>query len=376
MVVFVNMQRMEKASLPSQLCDKKIIYRPFLSTPNKNVFLEKVRDFTKAPAFMIDLINRHNIEVIIARGSPAGGLAYLIWKKTKVPFFVESFEPHAEYMRESGVWKVYDPRFIIEHYLESKQKKLASGLMPVAAGYSDVLLKGGIQPKKVKTVPCAVNAEAFTFSPEKRNETRLLLQIEGKSVVGIYVGRYGGLYLQEEAFTLYNTAFSFFGGNFHLILLVPIQYLDWVHRQIKKYSLPQNNVHIRSVPHHQVPAYLSASDFAFATYRPGTSNAYLSPVKVGEYWANGLPVLLTEGVGDETNIIKKHTFAGVLFDVTRINDVTLFKELKGKIPLIRGGNEISALALKYRGLEPVKEAYMYFLNQKEDAKGSTLGVLG
>src|SRR5690606_34223519 len=143
--------------------------------------------------------------------------------------------------------------------------------------------------------------------------------------VGIYAGRYGGLYMEEDAFEVYKEVFSFFKGNFVLILLTSNIYHTWIKQQILKYELPLERIFIFNVKHNEVPDYLSASDFSFATYKPGKSKLYLSPVKIAEYWANGLPVLLTNGIGDETRIIKAVPAAGVLFDPDKINEELKFR---------------------------------------------------
>ena len=79
------------------------------------------------------------IDFIIARGAAAGALAYKAFKKTKVPFYVESFEPHAAYMLESSVWSKNDPRYLFQKRWEGKQKKYATGLMPVSNNYKKQL---------------------------------------------------------------------------------------------------------------------------------------------------------------------------------------------------------------------------------------------
>jgi hypothetical protein len=76
--------------------------------------LGKILDFIKIPNKLKQYCTDYQIDKIIARGSPAGALAYLTWKKIKVPFIVESFEPHADYMLESGVWRKRDLRYVYQ----------------------------------------------------------------------------------------------------------------------------------------------------------------------------------------------------------------------------------------------------------------------
>jgi glycosyltransferase involved in cell wall biosynthesis len=363
-IVFTNVEREREEDSP--FSDSKIIYRPYLSIKRKNVLVEKFKDFIEAPRFFIKLIRDFKIDIIIARGSPAGGLAYLVWRSTKTKFFVESFEPHAQYMVAANVWSPYDPRTLVQEYLESKQKQNATGLMPVAENYSVALQKLGVDKAKIKTVPCFVDTNKFSFSITDRQRVRNKLGIGDNSIVGIYVGRFGGLYLEKEVFALYKTAFDFYGDNFHLILLVPEVQHKWVLQQINENTIPRKRVHLMAVHHKEVPMFLSASDFGFATYKFAPAMAYLSPVKVGEYWANGIPVLLTNGVGDETRLIQSNPFAGVLFDKNEIHKDGnhLFGKLKAKISRQWDDmNAIQQMALKYRTPNFVVEAYKHFLKE-------------
>jgi hypothetical protein len=247
--------------------------------------------------------------------------------------------------------------------LERKQKIFASGLMPVADNFKLELVKSGVSEKSIRTVTCSVNTEMFAFSINERNNIRTQLGIHHSGKVGIYAGRYGGLYLEEEAVDLYQSMFDYFDHEFRLILLVPKTYHEWLTQQIKKRNLPENRIHIKEVGHEEVASYLSASDFALATYKSGKSMAYLSPVKIGEYWANGLPVFLTDGVGDETRIIRKHPSAGVLFQVEqmRLKGKEYLSQLKQLLSADRDNAAISNLAVKYRNPRQCISAYEYFL---------------
>jgi glycosyltransferase involved in cell wall biosynthesis len=293
----------------------------------------------------------------------------VVWRQSNTPFLVESFEPHADYMLESGVWKRFDLRFIFQKRWEQKQKKYALGLMPVAENYRRKLIEEGVPEEKIRTAPCSVSLTMFGFDWEKRQKMRASLTLAGDTTVGIYAGKFGGLYLEGEAFKLYKAAFRFF-PNFHLVILTPTELHEWVFQQIEESDLPRTKISVKSVNHDQVPDYLSMSDFAYGTYKPGSNTAYLSPVKIGEYWANGLPVVLTAGVGDESAIIEGK--AGVLFsmnDIYMANMENIYKKLKNLLSKNNLRHEISALASVYRGEERTHDAYRHFLLQlKYDSK--------
>ncbi len=359
-IVFVNIQRETLSPvMPDIFKELAILYNPILSGNN---IIYKINDFVGGPVILEGLCSKHRITKVIARGAPAGALAYLLWKRNRTPFFVESFEPHSDYMLESEVWTKFDLRYLLQHYWENKQKKYAAGLMPVATNYKNQLIEELVNPEKIKVVPCVINVKDFSFNEADRIEIRRKLDIKPDALVGLYAGKYGGLYLAEESFKLYRIFFDQF-SDFRLIILTPKIHHSWISAQIIKYSLPSSRIFVNSVDHTEVSSYCSASDFAFATYKPGPSKAYLSPIKVGEYWVNGLPVLLTMGIGDKSGLVEK-CGGGVLFEPDSINHPLFIKKINdlvvlAKRPETRPG--IADIGLKLRSFEKLKLAYEYFL---------------
>ena len=340
----------------------KVLHQPIFP---KNCYynaLTKINDFVVIPKILNQLVKTQNIAIILAHGAPAGALAYKVCQKAKIPFYVSSFEPHAQYMAESGVWSRYGLKYRYQKKWEKDVIKTAKGVMPVAENYTEKLLAMGVSADKVFTVPCSVATETFRFCDKNRNRIRENLGFDN-NMVGIYVGKYGGLYYNEEAFLIYQQCFLTI-PHFRLIILSP-QPQEEILQQLKRYKIDFLKVYVASVSHELVPAYLSASDFAFATYKPGPSKKYLSPVKVGEYWANGLPVLLTEGVGDDSDIIKKEG-GGAVFNLQQEGSLSLaLQQIQEIVKDPSHRLKIPDLAMKYRSPDKIKAAYQYFLGKEE-----------
>jgi glycosyltransferase involved in cell wall biosynthesis len=70
-------------------------------------------------------------------------------------------------------------------------------------------------------------------------------------------------------------------------------------------GLPQEAWSLESVAHEKVPEELSRQNAGLHFLTPGISQHAGSPTKVGEYWASGLPVVITPGVGDTEEIIRR-----------------------------------------------------------------------
>lgn len=299
---------------PIDLKINKVIHTPLFSKKYPIPLLDKVLDFKNFPNDIVNIIKKHNIDELICRGAPAGALGYLVWKKTKIPFTVESFEPHADYMHESGVWKKYDPRYIFEKKWEEKQKIHAKAIITVSNNYkTELVQKEHLQENKIFVGPCCVPLEDFKYNSIYRNEIREKLNITPEQTVAIYVGKFGGIYYDKEAFDLFSKSFDIF-PSFYLIILTPQEGIS-IENKLLKRGIRKDNFYINLIPHSEIPKFLSASDFAFSTIKEAPIRKFCSPIKDGEYWANGLPILIPNGIGDDSEIIKKEG-GGVILDLS------------------------------------------------------------
>ncbi|MFD2720960.1 glycosyltransferase [Hymenobacter monticola] len=334
----------------------KISFEPLRSKPSGNIILNKIEDFTRFPNELVKQVAEFRPDFILARGAPAGALAYLVWKKIKLPFYVESFEPHADYMLESGVWRRYDPRYLFQKHWERRQKQLALGLMPVAENYRQQLVQEGVPAGRVVTVPCSVNARDFAFSAEARARVRQRLNWAAEAVVGVYVGKFGGIYYDAEAFGVFRAAADHFGPGFRLLVLTPDPVAE-VQRKAAAAGIAAGAVFVIKAPHHEVPDYLAAADFAFATIKPAPCRRFCSAIKIGEYWASGLPVLVPPGVGDDSAIAEAEG-GGAVFDLGLPASLPAALGRIGAV-LVRPGYRaaIHELAVRHRSVDRARIAY-------------------
>ena len=349
-IYFLSIEREGKVE-PLDLKINKVRHIPLVSEKSSSVLINKIDDFIRFPKEICEMVRNLKIELLICRSAPAGILGYLVHKKVNLPFWVESFEPHAAYMLEAGVWKKWDPKYLIQLIGEKLQYENAECLFPVSEGYKQALSqKSGREDLIV--LPCTVDVEKFRWSSSNRESIRKQFGISDEVTCGIYVGKFGGLYYDKEAFEIFKEAKRVF-NNFFLIILTP-QPADEVKQKLKGIGMEDKAFFIKSVSHEEVPPYMHAADFAFAPIKPIQSQKYSSPIKTAEYWAAGLPFLLSEGVGDESDIITGGN-GGILFNLHNIKGALERMQLLLKNEIVK--SSYLELAEKYRGRFLVRKAY-------------------
>jgi glycosyltransferase involved in cell wall biosynthesis len=307
---------------------------------------------------LIRLISRNRIDLIFAKASMAGALAYLAHLWTRTPYIVESFEPHSLYMVECGIWKRNDIRFLFASALESCQLRTAEHVMTVTHNHRQDLLDKGWNPSRIHVIPSITDLEAFKPDPNARATIRDQLKMPGNATVGVYVGKFGGLYLDEEAFQLFARSAHEF-APFHLIILSPSDPAS-IREKARATGMDERSVHVLTVPHVEVPNYLSAADFAFSTIRPTPIKRYQCPIKNGEYWASGLPILTTEGISDEDKDLRIGSGGSTYrTDLTDID--TAFARIRAILKDPEHRVKMIALAKKYRSIDIAKQVYEQIL---------------
>ena len=306
------------------------------------------------------IVMKNGIKLLWCKGAPAGGVGFLTSIFTSIPFVVDSFEPHSEYMVQSGTWLKSSPKYILQRWLEGRTIKHASALLPVSYKFADLLLKKGLPRKNVFVCPCVVDVIAFSFNGEARKKIREKLMVNESSIVGIYVGKFGGLYYEEEAFCLYHRLFSFFGAAFFLVIITEADPAV-IESKFRKYQLPTERIFLSKVPHRDIGEFLSAADFAISTIKSVPVMRYCSPIKHGEYWAADLPILSTLQEGDDADLISKKG-GGILISVSDPKPEKKMSQLKS-ILLSRSCGYYSKLAHDHRNPSVLKLATEFVLQK-------------
>ena len=243
--------------------------------------------------------------------TPAGMIGYILSKLTGKPLILDSYEPHAEAMIENGEWKKNSLSFKLLFYFEKKQTRHAAIIIGTTPGMKDYALN------KYHTVirnfyykPACVDLITFNLSAKKDKQLAKELDLQDK-IVCVYAGKFGGIYLKEEVFEFYEACYQFWKDDF-VALLLTNHSAEELNTLILKYELPKSIFRIIFVQHAQVHKYIGLGDFAITPVKPVPTKKYCTPIKNGEYWAMGLPVVIPDNISVDSEIIEHSNIGYVL----------------------------------------------------------------
>lgn len=293
-------------------------------------------------------------DLVFAKGSMAGTFAHMVHKATGLPYVVESYEPHSEYMAECGVWPRGGLRFRFFAHYEREQIKHAHRIITVTHNHRNDLIAQGMDPARVSVIPSITDLRTFAFDPTARSAKRAELGIAHGVLVGIYVGKFGGLYFDREAFVLFKQAMDHFNGM-HIIVLSPMDH-DHIRARATEAGIDLNRFHVTSAQHRDVPAYLSAADIAFSPIKPAPVKLYQCPVKNGEYWANGLPILMTDRVADDHRLLRQG-IGGSVFGPALEDLGEAFRTVGSILADPDHRHTLAGLARQYKSLDLARAVY-------------------
>jgi glycosyltransferase involved in cell wall biosynthesis len=166
----------------------------------------------------------------------------------------------------------------------------------------------------VTVIPCCVDTNRFQFDPEARERRRREIGV-GDQKLFIYVGKIGSWYLVDETFAFFKAAQERIGAA-RLLVLTADQPATF-HEAAARQGVATQDYCVQQASHDEVVEWLSAADAGLAFIRSVSSKRGSSPVKVGEYLAVGLPVVITSGIGDYSSLIERERLGAVIDSLTR-----------------------------------------------------------
>jgi glycosyltransferase involved in cell wall biosynthesis len=260
---------------------------------------------------LIRKIRKEKMEAIHCWCTPAGVYGLILKLFTSRKLIIDSFEPHAEPMLEAGVWQRNSLAFRILFLCEKLQARYADYLIACVASmksYSEK--KYGIMRNDMLWKPACVDFEHFDIAKRKNEDLLKQLGLANK-IVCVYAGKFGGSYYGIEVFHFIKEAHTFFGDSFRFLLLSNHS-KEEVAAWMQELDIPEVVMVQRFVDHRVIPNYIGLGDFGLVPFIPVPSKRYGSPIKTGEYMAMGLPIVISKGISDDSELVGNNSIGYVL----------------------------------------------------------------
>jgi glycosyltransferase involved in cell wall biosynthesis len=157
----------------------------------------------------------------------------------------------------------------------------------------------GVPREKVLVLPDGVDLARFACLPTQEECRRQLGLPVDRSIIG-YIGRFHTLDMEKGIPELVEAMASIpsLNGKEPLLLCIggPMQAVPLYREVARRHNVPEQRLRfVDRVPNAQVPVWIRACDIGLAAYPDNEHYAYfMSPLKLFEYMAAGVPILATE----------------------------------------------------------------------------------
>jgi glycosyltransferase involved in cell wall biosynthesis len=263
----------------------------------------------KLPATAFDIFNgaarsiiarlKARPDLIHARTFIGGmiGMAIAPILRSKLIYHNEGFYPDEQV--DAGVWKMNSAPHRIAKRLEERLYSSADGIIAMSSrGKEQIESLTAVRRKgtPVIVVPSCVDLDHFRF-------TRSEPPAEGEPLRLVYSGSVGGRY-HLDSLARFVAVAAESNGPLELRVLTRSDH-TLVESMLRDGGLEESSWSIQSLPYSHMPAELAKQHAGLHFLPKGISEHGGSPTKVGEYWAAGLPVVVTPNAGDTDEIIRR-----------------------------------------------------------------------
>jgi glycosyltransferase involved in cell wall biosynthesis len=174
-----------------------------------------------------------------------------------------------------------------------------------------------INNNNIIVFPGAADSSLFYYDERIRIKTRRELNIKAEEILYVYSGRLEMKWeIPDKLVEFFNFICTKKAERVKLLLLTPD--IKLATTLIEKNHLV-DSVIIRSCGLKEVNKYLNASDLALLLREDCPMNNVASPTKFAEYLMAGLPVVISRGIHDFAEIIKRTKFGIVASDLNFVS---------------------------------------------------------
>ncbi len=291
-----------------------------------------------------------------------------VWMKKKmgVKFLHDIREFYADSRIDGGIWNA-DNFFYRKIYnffkrKEEEELKYCDAIVCLTYAAEKIIRQLDEYDKNIplEVIPCSADLDLFDpekVSDEVKNKLRQDFNIHKNDFIVSYLGSLGGWYMTDEMLQCCKKIADIIPAARFLFITPHKQ--EVIFDAAAKFDIDLNKIIVTHAKRHEVPPYLSLSNYSIFFIKPCYSKKSSSPTKHGEIMAMGVPVVTNKGVGDVADIVARYHSGIVLEHLNEqhfvIAAMKISKEISERAAI--NGTEIREGAREYYDLDKAVKKY-------------------
>jgi len=302
----------------------------------------KIYDLIKMFLISIDIVLSKNIKIIHCRSHIPSLVGLILKKIFKIKLIFDFRGLWVEERFDYNIWykknilhKFY---FKIFKYLELKILNNSDYIICLTNSIKPYLNKLLFKNVPINVIPCCADYNFFKKRKISKNLVKKKLKITNDSIVIGYAGSINKVYLIKKMILFFinlkkikkKLTFIFVTPHINeLKKIIDRNFDKEIYQSIKIFEADRKNV----------PYYLSSFDVMVSFIKKSFSRKAMSPTKMFESFAAGVPFICNKGIGDVDSIMNKYK-TGVLAEIESINDKKKNLEILKKCQKIKSSHII------------------------------------
>ena len=260
-------------------------------------------DITQGAARSILASLKQRPDIIHGRTYLGGLMGFAISRVLRRPFVYhnEGFWPDEQI--DGGNWPAGCRQYRITKRWERNMYRRAAGVITLSQPAREIVTKIRRQKSADSTVVVPSCVDLEHFQPENNSQEAQSNQENTQGCRLLYIGSLGFRYRTHDMARFVrlsrqkmpNATLTIYSHSDH----------DMIRREMRANGVQDEWCKLDFVPHSQMPHEMKKQDAGLFFLAQGVSSQVCSPTKIGEYWACGLPVVTTPGVGDIDAIVQR-----------------------------------------------------------------------
>lgn len=318
--------------------------------------LSTLFDLAVGAAVVFHIVRKEKIGIIHVRGITPGMIVLFLYGVLQKKVLFDMRGLLAEEYVGGGLWKEDSLVFRFVKMAEKNLLKRCDAVTVLTRKHLDfnrnlACLKNRDIPMEV--VPCCVDMRRFKY--QNSGSLRSELDLDGKFVL-MYPGKIGTFYLMREMLDFYKTMLSAVPDAVFVILTN--DYTGTVSKTVKELGIDERRIKIiQGVQFDEMPLYVGIADagiFFINSYKKIGS----SPIKMGEFLASGVPIIINPGVGDTEGLVRENN-VGVIAE--RFDEAAYEDAIRQLLKLKKEGDALRErcrdTAMRYLSLNDAVAGY-------------------